>query len=89
MTIGQRIYVFGNLSSKPFSLDDGRLRQRLIIKSKYVRLRGYEKGSDNRDLNNVKMMARICSDIKHTDAYTLFTLEASHNPKYATIYFSL
>lgn len=83
MSMGHRIYVFGSLSSKPFSLDDGRLRQRLTIKSKYIRLRGHERNTESKDLNNVKILAKITSEIRHADKYTLFTLGSSHTPKYA------
>lgn len=81
--MGERIYVFGNLSSKPFSLDDGRLRQKLTIKSKYVRLRGHERNQENlKDENNVKILAKISSDIHHAENHSVFTLEISHIPKY-------
>lgn len=81
MTIGDRIYVFGHLSSKPFSLDDGRLRQKLTIKSKYIRLRGHERHTDkSKDVNNVQMLAKITSNVHHTDKYSLFTLVLSHTP---------
>lgn len=83
--MGERIYVFGNLSSKPFALDDGRLRQKLTIKSKYIRLRGHvrnlEHGSPTNDQNNVKILAKISSDIRQTDKYVLFTLASMHSPK--------
>lgn len=83
MAAGERIYVFGNLSSKQFSLDDGRLRNRLTVKSRYIRLRGHERNVDNRssDQNNVKIMAKVTSDMHHTDKYTLFTLASTHTPK--------
>lgn len=88
--MGQRIYVFGNLSSKPFLLDDGRLRQKLTVKSKYVRLRGHERSHDNattsKDQNNVKMVAQISSDIRNTEKYSLFTLASTHSPKYMLIF---
>lgn len=88
LPIGARIYVFGNLSSKPFPLDDGRLRQKLIIKSKYIRFRGHDRHLQTKDENNVKILAKITSDVRHTDKYTLFTLASTHNPKYtdSTIY---
>lgn len=80
---GQRIYIFGSMSSKPFSLDDGRLRQKVTIKSKYVRLRGHERNEDIiNDQNNVKILAKITSNFRHTDNYSLFTLESNHIPKY-------
>lgn len=83
MAMGERIYIFGNLSSKPFSLDDGRLRQKLIIKSKYSRMRGHERNVENiKDQNNVKILAKITSDIRHTDKHSLFTLSSNHTPKY-------
>ncbi|XP_055313140.1 uncharacterized protein LOC129574749 [Sitodiplosis mosellana] len=82
MSMGERIYIFGNLSSKPFSLDDGRLRQKLIIKSKYSRLRGHERNIENKnDQNNVKILAKITSDIRHADNHSLFTLSSNHMPK--------
>lgn len=79
---GERVYVFGSLSSKPFSLDDGRLRQHVTIKAKYIRLRGHEKDLDTaRDQNNIKILAKICSEIRHTENYSLFTLVTTHKPK--------
>lgn len=85
MTNGDRIYVFGHLSSKPIPLDDGRLRQKLTIKSKYIRLRGHERNTENsKDMNNVQMQAKITSDIHHTDKYSLFTLVISHTPTYVS-----
>lgn len=79
--MGERIYVFGSLSSKPFTLDDGRLRQKLTIKSKYIRFRGHERRVQTKDENNVKILAKITSDIRHTDKYSLFTLASIHSPK--------
>lgn len=84
LPMGQRIYVFGNLSSKPFSLDDGRLRQKLIVKSKYMRLRGQDQSLHTKDQNSIKMLAKISSDIRHTEKYCLFTLTSTHSPKYVT-----
>lgn len=84
MTIGQRIYVDGIVRSRPFTLDDGRSRQRLIIKSTCVQLRQPEHNADDKDVNNVKMIAKICSEIRHTYHYTVFTLEANYTPKYVT-----
>lgn len=86
LPVGERIYVFGLLSSKPFSLDDGRLRQKLIIKSKYIRLRGHERSVLAKDENNVKILAKIISDIRNTNKYSLFTLASIHSPKYAMIF---
>lgn len=83
LAVGQRIYIFGHLSSKSFTLDDGRLRSKLTIKSKYLRLRGHERKTDHpEDLNNVKILAKISSEIQHTDKYSLFTLASNHVPKY-------
>lgn len=83
MSMGERIYIFGNLSSKPFSLDDGRLRQKLTIKSKYSRLRGHERNvENNKDQNNVKILAKITSEIRHAENHSLFTLSSIHAPKY-------
>lgn len=91
MSQGNRVYVFGSLSSKPFSLDDGRLRYSLIIKSKYLRLRSHEHNmqSKTKDVNNVKILAKISTDIHHTNDHTLFTLVSSHTPKYWTYLFPL
>lgn len=87
MSQGNRIYVFGHLSSKPFTLDDGRLRHNLVIKAKYMRLRGHERNVETvenvEDQNNVKMLAKISGDIRHEKTHSLFTLAASHSPKYA------
>lgn len=85
MCMGDRIYIFGHLSSTPFSLDDGRLRQRLTIKSKYMRLRGHERNTDSKDskdVNNVKILAKITSDIHLSEKYAVFTLVSNHIPKY-------
>lgn len=84
MTIGQRIYVDGIVRSKRFTLDDGRSRHRVVIKSNCVQLRHPELNADDKDVNNVKMMAKICSEILHTYHYTVFELEAKYTPKYVT-----
>lgn len=86
LSIGERIYVFGVLSAKPFLLDDGRLRQKFIIKSKYIRLRGHERGVQVKDENNVQIQAKITSDIRHTDRYSLFTLASMHKTKCVMIF---
>lgn len=79
---GDRVYVFGSMNSKPFSLDDGRLRQQVTIKAKYIRIRGNERNMDVRDdQNNIQMLAKLCSDIRTTDKYALFTLSTTHSPK--------
>lgn len=87
MAIGQRIQIDGIIRSKQFFLDDGRPRQRLIIKSNNVRLQKTDRNTDHRDVNNVKMIARICSEIRHTLYYSQFILEANHVVKYATATF--
>lgn len=85
MSAGERIYIFGNISSKPFSLEDGRLRQSLTIKSKYARLRINDRNVPNiKDINNVQIVAKIVSEIRHTNKYALFTLASTHIPKYVT-----
>lgn len=86
LSAGVRVYVFGNLSTRPFKLDDGRVRQRVIVKSKYFRLRGH---ADNNDHNSVVLLATICSEIRHTEKYTLFTLLSTHIPKYVVKWFYL
>lgn len=82
LPVGERIYVLGHLSSKPFQLDDGRLRQKLVIKSKYIQFRGHELKSQATDENNVIILAKIVSEIQHTDKHILFTLASTHTPKY-------
>lgn len=86
LAIGERIYVFGVLRSKPFSLDDGRLRHKFVIKSKYMRLRGHERSVQVKDENHVEILAKITSDIRHTDKYSLFTLASKYKTQYAMIY---
>ncbi|XP_031641029.1 uncharacterized protein LOC116352516 [Contarinia nasturtii] len=84
LTVGQRIYIFGHLNSKPFTLDDGRLRQKLTIKSTYHRLRGESNTADNthvKDQNNAKIVGKITSDIRITDKHVLLTIASRHNPK--------
>lgn len=78
---GERVYIFGSLSARQFSLDDGKLRQKLVVKAKYFRQRGHTQNSDEEDVNNIKISAKIKSDIRHTDKYSLFTLISSHIPK--------
>lgn len=85
LTIGDRIYVFGLLSSKPFTLDDGRVRQRFIIKCVYHRLRGHtdsRSSFDVQDQNTVKIVGKISSDVRRTDKHVLFTIACNHTPKY-------
>lgn len=86
LPVGERIYVFGFLGSKQFSLDDGRLRQKLTIKSNYIRLRGHEHSVQSKDVNNVKISAQITSNIRTTDKYSLFTLALMHSLKYVEIF---
>lgn len=86
LAIGERIYIFGVLSSKSFSLDDGRLRQKFIIKSKYIRVRGHDRSVEAKDENHVEILAKITSDIRHTDKYSLFTLASTHRTKYVMVF---
>lgn len=78
-----RVYVSGHLSSKNLSLDDGRIRHALTIKGTHFQLKDKnESTAAENDINQIKIMAQICAEIRHTDQYSLFTLMTTHAPRY-------
>lgn len=97
LTIGQRVHVFGHLSSKPFTLDDGRMKQRLIIKCHYylslgdIDTRSDTKTAFDKDKNSVQIVGKITSDIQNTilyNKYISFEMVYNHMHGYINYFYS-
>lgn len=78
-----RVYVAGYLSSKNQFLDNGQIRHILTIKGHHIQLKERnETTAAENDINQIKILAQICAEIRHTDKYSLFTVMATHTPRY-------
>lgn len=74
-----RVYIAGVLASKTKFLDDRQIIQSFTIKVKRFQLRdGTEVESD---INRTKLIGPICSKIKHTDKYSIFTMKFTHTAR--------
>lgn len=79
---GQRIYIFGKVRSTVFRLDDGKMRNKLIIKAIYDQLRNQGNNQISSDQNEIKIQAEISSNIEQYDTYSAFTLKANYTGSY-------
>lgn len=84
MTNGQRFDVRGTLSSKPFATSNGSLQHNLIVKAGTIR-----EYAGDKDMNNIKVLAKISSDMRHTDKFTTFILETNRVVKYVITTFTV
>lgn len=77
---GQRIHLIGRLSSRNYWTEDGKLRQKNIIKCGDLELLPEDK-QQQRDLNRVELCAQISSNIDNTRDMSSFIMLTRHTPK--------
>lgn len=77
---GQRIHLIGRLTSFNYWTEDGKLRQKIIIKCGELELLP-QNTQTQKDLNRVKLCAQISSDIENTRDTSSFTITTRHTPK--------
>lgn len=76
---GQRIHLIGRITSQNYWSDDGKLKQKILLKCGEVeRLSSNDKRPD---LNRVQLFAQISSGIYNTRDFSSFTLTTKHTPK--------
>lgn len=71
-----RVSIIGTLHTKPINVNDGKIRQRVIVKAKSMRVRNHERGTDDTstDVNNVKLLGRVTGKVFVGDGHTLLNL---------------
>lgn len=76
---GQRIHLVGRISSQNYWSDEGKLKQKILLKcGEFAQLSSNDKQPD---VNRVRLFAQIASGIQNTRDYSSFTLTTKHTPK--------
>lgn len=76
---GQRIHLMGRICSQNYWLQEGTLCQKILLKcGEFELLPSDEKQSD---LNRVRLVAQISSEIKNTTYHSSFILTTTLTPK--------
>lgn len=71
-----RVYVAGCLSSKNKFLDNRQIIQAFTIKARVLELKDATEVEP--DINRTKITGEICSQLKHTDKFSIFTMKCSY-----------
>lgn len=70
--IGQRVHVAGRINSQNYWSEDGKQRQKIILNSNLFR--PLPNGGGHNDLNRVRMLAQISSEIQNNNTHSSFTM---------------
>lgn len=78
-SLGQRISLVGRMCSQNYWNEDGKLRQKVIIKTGDFEL--LPPIDAQVDTNSVQLFSQISSDIENTRDYSTFIMTTQHRKK--------
>lgn len=74
---GQRIHVIGTLRTEQFKLEDGKNREKFIIRPNQIILLQSKKDTQQIDVNQVDIVGHVAAKVHDTQNYSMFKI-ATH-----------
>lgn len=74
---GQRVQVVGELKTKQFKLEDGKIREKFIIRANQIMLLQNKEDSPAVDYNHIDIVGNVAAKIHDTQNYSMFKI-ATH-----------